>query len=103
MFVFGSSDNAFGTAGLGGSGGFADPDTGVGFSYVMNKMGFHFSIRDNPRLRDALFHDVLGPDPKRNGGAQAVGLEPTKRRRTAPYSQHRWTRLPIRHSDSCNI
>ncbi|WP_029117866.1 EstA family serine hydrolase [Mycobacterium sp. URHB0044] len=59
-FVFGSSDTAFGTAGLGGSGGFADPDTGVGFSYVMNKMGFHFFDPRQAALRDALFHDVLG-------------------------------------------
>ena len=40
-FDFGSSDKAFGTPGLGGSFGFADPDTGVGFAYVMNRLGFH--------------------------------------------------------------
>ena len=38
--IFGSSDNAFGTPGAGGSFGFADPDTGIGFAYVMNRMGF---------------------------------------------------------------
>jgi CubicO group peptidase (beta-lactamase class C family) len=60
-FVFGSSDRAFGWPGAGGSFGFADPDTGVGFGYVMNKMAFH--IFDDPRhlaLRQALFRDVLG-------------------------------------------
>src|SRR6201999_3581201 len=36
-YVFGSSDRAFGWNGLGGSFGFADPDTGTGFGYVMNK------------------------------------------------------------------
>jgi len=59
--VFGSSDRAFGWPGAGGSFGFADPDAGVGFGYVMNKMGFH--MYSDPRelsLRQALFRDVLG-------------------------------------------
>src|SRR6478736_2075363 len=61
VFVFGSSDKAFGWPGAGGSFGFADPDTGVGFGYVMNRMGFH--AHSDPRelaLRQALFRDVLG-------------------------------------------
>ncbi|BBX27964.1 serine hydrolase domain-containing protein [Mycolicibacterium alvei] len=59
--VFGSSDHAFGTCGAGGSFGFADPDTGTGFAYVPNKMGFH--VVSDPRelaLRQALFRDVIG-------------------------------------------
>ncbi|WP_319436618.1 serine hydrolase domain-containing protein [Mycobacterium sp. RTGN5] len=62
---FGSSDNAFGTPGFGGSFGFADPDTGVGFGYVMNKLGFH--LYSDPRelaLRQAVFRDVLGVRPQ---------------------------------------
>lgn len=58
---FGSSDRAFGTPGFGGSFGFADPDTGVGFAYVMNRSGFH--LCSDPRelaLRQAVFRDVLG-------------------------------------------
>lgn len=62
---FGSSDKAFGTPGAGGSFGFADPDTGVGYGYVMNKMGFH--LASDPRelkLRQALFREVLGARPQ---------------------------------------
>lgn len=65
MVQFGSSDKAFGTPGFGGSFGFADPDTGVGFSYVMNRLGFH--LASDPRelaLRQAVFRDVLGARPQ---------------------------------------
>ncbi len=37
-YVFGSS-SAFGTPGSGGSFGYADPVTGVGYAYVLNRMG----------------------------------------------------------------
>ena len=59
--VFGSTDKAYGTPGAGGSFGFADPNTGVGFGYVMNKLGYH--LWSDPRelsLRQAMFRDVLG-------------------------------------------
>lgn len=62
---FGSSDKAFGTPGFGGSFGFADPETGVGFAYVMNRLGFH--LASDPRelaLRQAVFRDVLGVRPQ---------------------------------------
>jgi CubicO group peptidase (beta-lactamase class C family) len=65
LCLFGSSEKAFGTPGLGGSFGFADPDTGIGFGYVMNRMGFH--LCSDPRelaLRQALFRDVLGARPQ---------------------------------------
>jgi CubicO group peptidase (beta-lactamase class C family) len=65
LCVFGSSDKAFGTPGFGGSFGFADPDTGIGFAYVMNRLGFH--LCSDPRelgVRQALFHDVLGARPQ---------------------------------------
>lgn len=64
-FRFGSSDNAFGTPGFGGSFGFADPDTGIGFGYVMNRLGFHlFSDPRELTLRQALFRDVPGARPQ---------------------------------------
>lgn len=64
-FTFGSSERAYGTPGFGGSFGCADPDTGVGFAYVMNRLGFH--LWSDPRelaLRQALFRDVLGVRPQ---------------------------------------
>jgi CubicO group peptidase (beta-lactamase class C family) len=60
-FRFGSSDKAFGAPGAGGSFGFADPDTGIGFAYAMNRAGFH--LYNDPRelaLRQVLFHDIMG-------------------------------------------
>jgi CubicO group peptidase (beta-lactamase class C family) len=57
----GSQQRAFGTPGAGGSFGFADPQTGIGFAYTMNRMGFH--LWNDPRelsLREALYRTVLG-------------------------------------------
>lgn len=51
-----ASPSAFGTPGSGGSLAFADPETGVGYAYVMNRMGFEIGGAD-PRelaLRQAL-------------------------------------------------
>jgi CubicO group peptidase (beta-lactamase class C family) len=60
-YVFGSTGKAFGWNGLGGSFGFADPDTGIGFGYVMNKLSYHaYSDPRELALRQALFRDVLG-------------------------------------------
>lgn len=56
---FGTSERAFGTPGMGGSFGFADPDLGLGFAYVTNRMGFYMS--DDPRektLRDATYRCI---------------------------------------------
>jgi CubicO group peptidase (beta-lactamase class C family) len=55
-YRFGSSSAAFGTAGSGGSFGFADPDAQVGYAYVMNHQGVR--VLDEPRekvLRDAFY------------------------------------------------
>jgi CubicO group peptidase (beta-lactamase class C family) len=60
-FRFGAAGGqAFGTPGAGGSFGFADPETGIGFAYVMNRSGFY--LWDDPReiaLRGALYENVL--------------------------------------------
>jgi CubicO group peptidase (beta-lactamase class C family) len=44
---FGPNPMAFGHDGFGGSTGFADPESGVGFGYAMNQMGP--LLRDDPR------------------------------------------------------
>jgi CubicO group peptidase (beta-lactamase class C family) len=56
-FRFGSSDRAFGTPGMGGSFGFADPDQQVGFAYAPNRCDYY--LWNDPRekaLRDAFYY-----------------------------------------------
>ncbi len=60
-FTFGPSLSAFGQPGAGGSVGFADPDLGLGFAYVMNQM--EPGILPNPKstLLIQRMYEVLGP------------------------------------------
>jgi CubicO group peptidase (beta-lactamase class C family) len=53
---FGQNDTAFGTPGLGGSFGFADPACQVGYAYVTNQMGFNQgNDRRDVALRNAFY------------------------------------------------
>jgi CubicO group peptidase (beta-lactamase class C family) len=59
QLTFGTSQSAFGTPGAGGSFGFADPDSRLGFAYVMNNMDYY--MFDDPReraLRDAVHNSI---------------------------------------------
>jgi CubicO group peptidase (beta-lactamase class C family) len=58
---FGSA-SSFGSPGAGGALGFADPEAGVGYGYVTNRMGTRLS--GDPRdvaLRDALYSSLSAP------------------------------------------
>jgi CubicO group peptidase (beta-lactamase class C family) len=50
----GGSESGFGHFGYGGSVGFADPETGVGFGYLMNRPGKRFHTPRANALVDAL-------------------------------------------------
>lgn len=54
--IFGPSQFAFGHPGAGGSNAFADPESGIGFAYVMNQMEQSLLPNDKSlRLVDALY------------------------------------------------
>ncbi|MEY2529133.1 MAG: hypothetical protein QOJ05_1223, partial [Verrucomicrobiota bacterium] len=54
--IFGPSHSAFGHPGAGGSNAFADPESGIGFAYVMNQMEQSLLPNDKSlRLVDALY------------------------------------------------
>ena len=62
----GSANAAFGTPGNGGSFGFADPDTRIGYCYAPNRLGWGFPMDEREiAIREALYHDVLGERSQR--------------------------------------
>ena len=56
-------ERAFGHTGMGGSVGFADPEHGIGFGYVMNKMGM--SLNGDPRSSGLVkaVYDAIDVEP----------------------------------------
>jgi CubicO group peptidase (beta-lactamase class C family) len=61
IWPFGSPDS-FGSPGAGGSLGFADPRTGIGYAYVTSRMGT--TLTGDPRdvaLRNALYATIGSP------------------------------------------
>ena len=60
LLPFGTSDRAFGHSGSGGSFAYADPDSGVGYAYAMNRNGY--GLPTDPReiaLRTALEQAIV--------------------------------------------
>lgn len=56
---FGTSENAYGTMGMGGSFAYADPDTGVGFAYAMNRCDYYvFADPRETSLSKAVFDSI---------------------------------------------
>ena len=55
---FGPNPRAFGHFGTGGAVGFADPDTGIAFGYVMNHVIPRWQSRRNRSLIDALYRSL---------------------------------------------
>lgn len=55
ILPFGSSERAYGHTGSGGSFAYADPDTGTGYAYVMNRNGYGLPTDSREiALREAL-------------------------------------------------
>jgi CubicO group peptidase (beta-lactamase class C family) len=54
---------SFGHAGAGGSVGFCDPEHGIGFGYVMNKMLMNLSGDPRTRALVAAAYDAVGAEP----------------------------------------
>ena len=80
----GAEGRAFGAPGAGGSFGFADPETGIGFAYAMNRSGFRLcDDRREVALRDALYRSI--------GGPPQVGDSRLRRR---PFGRRRGERGP---------
>jgi len=55
--------SSFGHPGSGGSFGFADPDAGIGYGYVCNRMDRYLIDPRNEALRRAMYRSIGEPDP----------------------------------------
>ena len=57
------SPSAFGAPGAGGSFGFADPQAGIGYGYVLNRMSTYLADPRDLALRDAMYRSIGEPRP----------------------------------------
>ena len=73
--------SAFGAPGAGGSFGFADPQAGIGYGYVLNRMSTYLSDPRDLALRDAMYRSIGEPHP-----FHARGLEESVSRSTTSSS-----------------
>jgi CubicO group peptidase (beta-lactamase class C family) len=54
---------SFGMPGAGGSFGYADPEAGIGYGYVMNRMNMYLEDPRDKALRNALYRSIGEADP----------------------------------------
>jgi CubicO group peptidase (beta-lactamase class C family) len=54
--------SSFGMPGFGGSFGFADPASGIGYAYVLNRMDSYFVDPRDLALRNAMYRSIEGRD-----------------------------------------
>jgi CubicO group peptidase (beta-lactamase class C family) len=54
---------SFGAPGSGGSFGFADPEAGIGYGYVMNRADSYLADPRDEALRKAMYRSIGDPDP----------------------------------------
>ncbi len=57
--------SSFGMPGAGGSFGFADPESKIGYGYVLNRMDTHFVDPRDVALRHAMYRSIGEADPNR--------------------------------------
>jgi CubicO group peptidase (beta-lactamase class C family) len=60
-----SHPSAFGAPGAGGSFGFADPQAGVGYAYVLNRMGTYLEDPRELAMRTAMYRSLGETPPSR--------------------------------------
>ena len=61
------SPSSFGMPGAGGSSGFADPEAGIGYGYVLNRMRMHLMDPRDLALRAAVYRSIGRKDPVPQG------------------------------------